>query len=178
KIISHRLFNRLRRIRQNTFLYNVFPSANHTRFEHSIGVMHLASEMFLNAFHNASTHKNKQAKYKIKGNANILSIEMVQNFEMLFFDLRIAALMHDIGHGPMSHLFDKFAPANKDFFEMIRNNDGLTIDNENLGTYLVDALERLVIKNSNLDHHVEHEFVSYYFTLIVLKDLNFSANRI
>jgi hypothetical protein len=47
KIISHPLFNRLRRIKQNTFLYCVFPSANHTRFEHSIGVMHLASEMFL-----------------------------------------------------------------------------------------------------------------------------------
>jgi hypothetical protein len=33
KIISHPLFNRLRRIKQNTFLYYVFPSANHTRFE-------------------------------------------------------------------------------------------------------------------------------------------------
>jgi uncharacterized protein len=68
KIISHPLFNRLRRIKQNTFLYYVFPSANHTRFEHSIGVMYLASEIFLNAFNNSCTLKNKQSRYNISGN--------------------------------------------------------------------------------------------------------------
>ncbi|MER1896723.1 phosphohydrolase, partial [Proteus mirabilis] len=42
KIIDHPLFQRLRDIRQNTFLYKVFPSAMHSRFEHSVGVMHLS----------------------------------------------------------------------------------------------------------------------------------------
>ncbi|MCW9974189.1 phosphohydrolase, partial [Escherichia coli] len=36
KIIDHPLFQRLRDIRQNTFLYKVFPSAMHSRFEHSV----------------------------------------------------------------------------------------------------------------------------------------------
>ena len=48
KIIDHPLFQRLRDIRQNTFLYKVFPSAMHSRFEHSVGVMHLSYEILKN----------------------------------------------------------------------------------------------------------------------------------
>ena len=43
--IDHPLFQRLRTIKQNTFLYKVFPSAMHTRFEHSLGVMNLSYEI-------------------------------------------------------------------------------------------------------------------------------------
>ena len=45
KCIDHPLFQRLRAIKQNTFLYKVFPSAMHTRFEHSLGVMNLSYEI-------------------------------------------------------------------------------------------------------------------------------------
>ncbi len=44
--IAQPLFSRLRKVKQNTFLYYVFPSANLTRFEHSIGVMHIAGKIF------------------------------------------------------------------------------------------------------------------------------------
>lgn len=47
-IIDHGLFQRLHGLRQNSLLYLIFPSANHTRFDHSIGVMCLA-EKFLAA---------------------------------------------------------------------------------------------------------------------------------
>ena len=40
-IIDHPLFQRLHGLRQNSLLYLIFPSANHTRFDHSIGVMYL-----------------------------------------------------------------------------------------------------------------------------------------
>ena len=50
-LIDHRLFQRLHGLRQNSLLYLIFPSANHTRFDHSVGVMHLA-ERFLNAILN------------------------------------------------------------------------------------------------------------------------------
>ena len=41
-VIAHPYFQRLRRIKQLAFLNYVFPGATHTRFEHSLGVMHLA----------------------------------------------------------------------------------------------------------------------------------------
>lgn len=60
-------FNRLKRIKQNTFLYYVFPSANHTRFEHSIGVMRLASDIFEYICKNYTSYKLKTDKYDVKG---------------------------------------------------------------------------------------------------------------
>ena len=72
-------FQRLRRIKQLGNVHRVFPSANHTRFEHSIGVMHLAGVV--------GKH------LKIKGRL----LELIQ----------LAGLYHDIGHLPYSHLFDK-----------------------------------------------------------------------
>lgn len=180
KIISHELFNRLRKIKQNTFLYYVFPSANHTRFEHSIGVMHLASEMFLNSFHNASSIKSKQEKYQIEGQPNILGVKTLdqKEFEEAFLDLRIAALLHDIGHGPMSHLFDIYAPTNKDFIKMVKYDRNLEIENEELNKKLAMAFESVLNKNEKMEGHVEHEFVSYYFAAKVLKEINFPSARI
>jgi HD superfamily phosphohydrolase len=64
---------RLRRIRQLGFSNLVYPGANHTRFEHSLGVYHLARHM------------------------------VKQVDELQKEDLLAAALLHDIGHGPFSH---------------------------------------------------------------------------
>ncbi|MBI3979119.1 MAG: hypothetical protein HY331_13120 [Chloroflexi bacterium] len=45
-IINHPIVQRLRRIRQLAFTEFVYPGACHTRFEHSLGVMHVASQLF------------------------------------------------------------------------------------------------------------------------------------
>jgi hypothetical protein len=66
---------RLRAVRQLGTVHLVYPSANHTRFEHSLGVYHLASRAL--------------AQLGIEGQA----AERV----------RAAALLHDVGHGPYSH---------------------------------------------------------------------------
>ncbi|MFB6099691.1 MAG: HD domain-containing protein [Candidatus Nanohalobium sp.] len=66
---------RLRRIRQLALSSMVYPSANHTRFEHSLGVMHFAGEF---------------------AESLELSEEMRQK-------VRYAGLLHDSGHGPFSH---------------------------------------------------------------------------
>jgi uncharacterized protein len=84
QVIDSPAFQRLRRIRQLAGAHLVYPSAQHSRFEHSLGAMHiagLAAEALLR-----------------KGYIN--HAEMVQ-------DLRLAALLHDIGHGPFSHLFEE-----------------------------------------------------------------------
>lgn len=68
---------RLRRIKQLGFSNLVYPGANHTRFEHSLGAMHLASMLM----------------------KNLDSIEEGKKKE-----IRAAALLHDVGHGPFSHV--------------------------------------------------------------------------
>jgi HD superfamily phosphohydrolase len=73
---------RLHRLRQLAGAEYVYPGANHTRFEHSVGVMHLAGQVVGNP--NLSEHVNEE------------QAEMV----------RIAALLHDVGHGPFSHVFE------------------------------------------------------------------------
>jgi HD superfamily phosphohydrolase len=82
KIIDSYPFQRLRRIRQLAGAEYVYPGANHTRFEHSIGVMHLAG-MFVD-------------------NPQISQIISEDEAQMV----RISALLHDVGHGPFSHVFE------------------------------------------------------------------------
>jgi HD superfamily phosphohydrolase len=82
RIIDSYPFQRLRRIRQLAGAEYVYPGANHTRFEHSIGVMHLAG-MFVD-------------------NPQISQIISEDEAQMV----RISALLHDVGHGPFSHVFE------------------------------------------------------------------------
>jgi len=89
KIIDHPIFQRLRRIRQLSGAHLVYPGAQHTRFEHSLGVMHIAGQ---------AGHALME-----KGIVNSNEIE----------NLRLAALLHDIGHGPFSHLFEEIVQRKK-----------------------------------------------------------------
>ena len=91
-IIDTPEFKRLHNLRQLGLTYLIYPSANHTRFEHSLGVSHLAKIL------TTSLQKN-QPELNITDN----EIELIQ----------IAGLIHDIGHGPFSHLYDyEFSPSN------------------------------------------------------------------
>lgn len=76
KIINSRVFQRLRKIKQLALASYVYPSAHHTRFEHSLGVMHLSGKVA------TSLNLDEECK-KI---------------------IRLAGLLHDIGHGPFSHV--------------------------------------------------------------------------
>ena len=85
KIIDSIYFKRLQNIKQTGLLYHVFPGATHTRFEHSLGVAHLAERLMKNL-------RDKQPELGITPRV----IELV----------KIAGLCHDLGHGPFSHQFD------------------------------------------------------------------------
>ena len=94
KIINHPVFQRLRLIRQLGFSDQAFPSGTHNRFTHSLGVCHLAGQAFDSIF-----NKNKQLA---------LSLKKKQTFRKL---VRISALLHDIGHGPLSHSSESLMPS-------------------------------------------------------------------
>ena len=80
---------RLRRIRQIQSAFWVFPSAEHSRFQHSLGTMHLAGRFARHLYPSLSK-----------------SFKMVPSLPYIEETLRVAGLLHDIGHGPFSHFFD------------------------------------------------------------------------
>jgi HD superfamily phosphohydrolase len=96
-VINHPVFQRLRRIRQLAWTDMVYPGAMHTRFEHSLGVMHTATRMFDQirdscgdllrdlGFSEAGIEKDRQT-------------------------VRLAALLHDVGHAPFSHAGEDLMP--------------------------------------------------------------------
>ena len=82
-IVEHPLFQRLNRINQLGLASVVYPGARHTRFQHSLGAFHLMSE----------------------------AIQNLQQKGQFIFDseaeaVQAAILMHDIGHGPFSHVLE------------------------------------------------------------------------
>lgn len=97
KIIDHPFFQRLRQIRQNDVAFYVYPSLNTSRFEHVLGTCRVAGMMAENL-----TKSPKWSTYfkALKAETGIASKEE-------FIELaRLYALLHDIGHLPLSHLFE------------------------------------------------------------------------
>lgn len=98
-IIDHPLFQRLRYICQNDILSLVFPGATHSRFLHSIGVMHVGGRMFRAMVENSLKHKPEVKKQITTETLNAISF-----FNQL---VRSACLLHDVGHSSFSHQFNR-----------------------------------------------------------------------
>lgn len=102
EIINHSAFQRLRRIRQLALTEMVYPGATHSRFEHSLGVMHLATLMY-------------DSILKKDGNRKILEEKLHYNEAGFKRDrqlIRLACLLHDIGQPPFSHASEDILPIN------------------------------------------------------------------
>jgi HD superfamily phosphohydrolase len=100
RIINHPALQRLRRIKQLALTEMVYPGVTHTRFEHSLGVMHFATMMYDSI---------------VKNNLNLLKDRLSYNDAGLNTDrqlIRLAALLHDVGHSPLSHASQALMPTN------------------------------------------------------------------
>ena len=86
-LIDTPIVQRLRRVHQLAGSYLVYPGAVHTRFEHVVGAMHLAGQ-------------TAESLMSTSG----ISQDQVQ-------EIRIASLLHDIGHGPFSHIYEEVLAA-------------------------------------------------------------------
>jgi HD superfamily phosphohydrolase len=92
RIIDTSVFQRLRRIRQLAGCHLVYPGGQHSRFEHVIGCMYLAGLV-----------------------GNVLKKKGVGVGEREVQKLRVSALLHDIGHGPFSHMFEEVMAGSTEF---------------------------------------------------------------
>lgn len=116
EIIDHPWVQRMRQIHQLQTAWWVFPSAEHTRFQHVLGVMHLASQ--------AVHHWYDSLCESCPNTPSLGYIETLA---------RLAALLHDVGHGPFGHFFDEH---HLDQFGITHEDVGATIITQELGDLL------------------------------------------
>ncbi|PWA99018.1 HD domain-containing metal-dependent phosphohydrolase family protein [Artemisia annua] len=112
KFIDTEQFQRLRDLKQLGFTNMVYPGAVHSRFEHSVGVYWLAG----NAIEKLKAHQGLE-----------LDIDQAD-----IQTVKLAGLLHDVGHGPFSHLFEReFLP---------RVNRGSTWSHEDMSLKMIDYM--------------------------------------
>jgi HD superfamily phosphohydrolase len=98
QIIDQPAYQRLRRIRQLAWTDQVYPGAMHNRFEHSLGVMHTAGLIYDAIIRNSWQVLHEELGYDEQG--------VKRNRQLV----RLAALLHDVGHSPFSHASEELFP--------------------------------------------------------------------
>lgn len=111
EIVNHRVFQRLRRIKQLALTDMVYPGATHTRFEHSLAVMHIATQMF-------DSIVNKRREW-LKSELNFTEDGFGRDRVLV----RLASLLHDVGHGPFSHAGEELMPVNPETNKPYKHED-------------------------------------------------------
>lgn len=132
-LIDSPLVQRLRGVHQTGLTYFVYPSAHHTRFEHSLGVATKASQM--------AEHLAEET--------GLRPVDLLE--------LRMAGLFHDAGHGLFSHLSETIMEqAHPDLATEIREHSAFTEK-----THLGEALSALIVRSPSFAHLLEHVKSAY-----------------
>jgi len=133
------VLQRLRYIYQLQTAHFVYPGATHTRFSHSLGVMDSSSRYisFIIRASMSSTTLTEEIRKAI-----------FSKQRELIFATRLLGLLHDIGHGPLSHAFDKYILSKRDFLNFVIGN------HEVLGyilyrDYLKNLIEDKLLENQS-----------------------------
>ena len=106
-IYLHPLVQRLSHVKQLSFSYLTFPTATHSRLSHSLGVCRNAELALRTIFQQGWLYGRKE---------RAISIDLGdEDKKSLFLTAKVAALLHDIGHGPFGHGLDQYlSPKIKD----------------------------------------------------------------
>lgn len=142
RVINSPPFQRLRHIHQLAMSYLVYPGATHRRFEHSLGVMELATRIF-----DTVTEPSNVKMHDVMPSSNALATARRT--------LRMAALCHDIGHLPFSHAAENLLPVGWDHerlsIELIKSQEmaGIWSDLEE-GPLNPDQIVKLAVGRKTL----------------------------
>jgi len=139
-IIDTRWAQRLRRIPQLQSARWVFPAAEHSRFQHSLGAMHLAGRLA------QQLYPSLRAIFPDGPSAPLLE-------ELL----RMAGLLHDVGHGPFGHFFDDNFLID---YDLTHELVGQRIIREELGD-IIRNLRRSPTAAFNADERIDPEWICY-----------------
>ncbi len=142
-LIDTKLFQRLRSLHQLALAYLVYPGATHTRFDHSLGAFHVAGGL---------------AKALVQSDAERRLV-------------RLATLLHDVGHGPFSHVAEPilqkhsskdvfFGKAESKIHELISAK--IILENTELREFLSDRDRQNIVGllDGSFGHGYLHEIVS------------------
>lgn len=160
-IIDTPQFQRLHELKQLGTCYLVFPNAKHSRFEHSIGTYHLAGQILktiatttdprdIGSYLESITELKKYYTKTYRDSVHILDDYIIEL-------IKIAALCHDIGHGPFSHLFDDV------FLPIVGKKDQYCSLHEERSAVL---LEHIIKNNSFLASIINDDEIQFMKNLI------------
>jgi len=166
-IIDTPIFQRLRYLHQLGVCYLIFPNANNNRFEHSVGTYHLAGLVLERLVKNSNNREINKALMEVKFIREYLllhfelldtdeNITTLENLNTCLMDdylielIKIAGLIHDIGHGPFSHLFDEWIYT-------------INKDNQLEGSMMLEHEERSVMLFHEIITDKKIKFIDEYY---------------
>lgn len=134
KIIHSPFYQRLRWIRQLGFSNYIFPGAEHNRFAHALGVMHMADQMV-------------RAIGRAVPDEKLFDTAATDKATLFHKSMRISALLHDIGTFPFSHTCEgAYIRHGDSSFKQADRGKALPNNHEHLGAY--------ILKNTNYDRGI------------------------
>lgn len=140
QIIDHPWVQRLRQIHQLQTAWWVFPTAEHTRFQHVVGAMHLGSRAVATLYDSLA-----EVCPQVPSRAHVESL------------VRLAGLLHDVGHGPFGHFFDDHFLSQ---FGLSHETLGGAIIRNELGT-LIHGVRRNPHGELQPGEHLEPDDIAY-----------------
>ncbi|KAL5111154.1 Deoxynucleoside triphosphate triphosphohydrolase SAMHD1 [Taenia crassiceps] len=143
-------FQRLRRLHQLGVAYYVYPDCTHTRFEHSLGTYHLARRLV----------------DAIQADPGCAPVRL-SNGERI--SVMIAALCHDIGHGPLSHTWDRFLKQGGPDYSHLKHEDMSCLVIKRI--VAKDELLRDFLVNSGVDLELVYALIRGHPTPELVKKL-------